>query len=157
VNILYENDNLMVVRLKDLFAVSFRHQGTVNDLETVAAYQRLHRRTTGKPFCALTVLCADKGRPPQRGVREAAARITDALSNDITAAATVVCGEGLGTAVAYSFLVTFNLLATRPFPAKSFSTINDAVAWLGSYDGSLREPPDASTQLAALLRLERAS
>lgn len=69
------------------------------------------------------------------GVKEAAVALVDKYRDVLIADATVVPPRGITSAIVRTFLAGFSLIASRPYPSRVFSNLDEAIHWLAAAPG----------------------
>ncbi|MFW6051711.1 MAG: hypothetical protein ACODAU_11075 [Myxococcota bacterium] len=72
---------------------------------------------------------------PEPGVRAQLPRIHAKVNGRVQAMALVLLGDGFGTVVTRSVLMTINLFPNRSYPMRTFGEVRPAVQWLCARPG----------------------
>lgn len=115
-----------------------------------------HAFRAGRPRFATLSLLEGGFATPEPWVRERSLELQREFQPYLIASATVVRAKGLAGVLARTFLVGFTLLDQGKVPTRIFKSLEEAVAWLGTFPecGSLGVPTEVAAQLDAYARAQ---
>lgn len=143
---LYEDPMLKVGSSGSLFVSVYRATTSLASLDQLEKYETQHSQANPK-FSTLSVITQVKDLVKvDDAVRARGVELSNRFEASVRGSAIVVSVHGLTAVIIRSFLSAFFLLSKSSMPIKTFSNLEDALAWL-------RALPGQDTELKTDLRL----